>query len=92
MAEPTYRRARELLEADLGDELLALDQQGGSCFAFNSVATDVWRRLAAPATFDELRAGLMADYDVDGDTCDADLTALLSELEAAGLIARAPAA
>ena len=48
MGDVTYQRATELLEADLGDELVALDQAQGQCFGFNGVATSVWRLLASP--------------------------------------------
>jgi len=33
-----YERATQLLEADLGDELVALDTEGGNCFGFNPAA------------------------------------------------------
>ena len=34
------------MEAELGEELVALDPQAGNCFGFNEVAAWVWRRLA----------------------------------------------
>ena len=43
MNRERYERAAQLLEADLGDELMALDVEGGTCFGFNAVATGVWR-------------------------------------------------
>ena len=83
---PLYRRNRELLEADLGDELLALDIQGGLCFGFNEVAATVWRLLATPQSFDQLCATLRADYEVTPEDCAADLRVLLNELEEKSLI------
>ena len=41
MSDTRYQRATELLEAELGDELVALDQAQGQCFGFNGVATSV---------------------------------------------------
>ena len=50
-----YVRAVDLLEADIGNELVALEPEAGNCFGFNEVATVVWRKLAEPKSFDELR-------------------------------------
>lgn len=90
MEEASYRRAIQLLEAGIGDELVALEPEKGSCFGFNSVAAWVWRRLAEPATFDQLRDGLLAEYEVGGEQCVAELHALLDDLMAKGLVEKAP--
>jgi coenzyme PQQ synthesis protein D (PqqD) len=82
----SYRRAKELMEADVGDELVALDPNGGNCFGFNEVATWVWRRLAEPATFEQLRDGLLAEYEVSSDQCSSELQELLDDLATRGLV------
>lgn len=89
MTEPFYHRAMELLEADIDDELVALEPGQGSCFGFNSVATTVWKYLAVPRTGDELKAHLLAEYDVGELTCETELRELLDNFEAKGLISRA---
>ena len=60
----TYQRAKNLMEADVGDEIVALDVDGGTCFGFNDVASSVWRKLAEPMRFEMLRDELLAEYDV----------------------------
>jgi hypothetical protein len=86
MHEPVYERAAKLLEADLGNELVALDVDGGNCFGFNSVATGVWRHLDSPKSFAELKQALLAEYDVADDQCDGELRELLGDLLQKGLI------
>lgn len=86
MDDISYRRATELMEANLGDELVALDPSKGNCFGFNGVATSVWRRLAEPTTFDQLRDALLDEYDVTRDECTPELHALLEDLVAKGLV------
>ena len=81
-----YVRNVDLLEAEIGDELVALDADAGACFGFNSVASDVWRFLAQPRTPDELEAELLALYDVDPLQCRSDLAELLAKLTALGLV------
>jgi hypothetical protein len=87
LSNPLYRRAVELMEAELGDELVALAPDEGSCFGFNGVATRVWRRLAEPATFEQLRDGLLSEYDVSSEQCTSELQDLLDDLLQRGLIA-----
>jgi hypothetical protein len=68
------------MEAELGDELVALDPDGGKCFGFNNVATSVWGLLKEPKSFDELRGALLDEYEVDPEQCTRELRALLDDL------------
>ncbi len=86
MIEKTFERAQELLEAELGDELVALDPIAGECFGFNGVATSVWRLLEKPTTFGQLEQALVAEYDVERVQCTAELSTLLDDLIAKGLV------
>ena len=83
---PIYRRARDLMEADIGNELVALDPNGGNCFGFNEVATSVWRSLQQPKSFDQLRQELLEEYEVGEDQCESELRLLLEDLTAKDLI------
>lgn len=85
----SYRRATDLLEAKLGDELVALDPGKGNCFGFNGVATWVWHRLEQPASFDQLRNGLLNEYEVTDEQCTRELQELLDDLTAKGLVTTA---
>lgn len=86
MHHPKYQRAAMLMEAEVGDEVVGLDPQNGSCFGFNSVAASVWRALVEPHTFAELRDGLLEEYDVELADCTAELKSLLDDMTAKGLI------
>lgn len=88
---PVYRRAISLMEAEIGDELVALDADAGVCFGFNGVATFVWRSLERPKHFDELHSMLMDEYDVSSGQCAEDLGQLLDDLQSKGLVAQSPA-
>jgi len=86
VTSPVYRRAVDLMEADLGDELVALDPNAGDCFGFNSVATSVWRQLEEPRTFEELRDALLDEYEIDQQQCAQELKELLENMSERGLI------
>nr|NUR37995.1 PqqD family protein [Sphingomonas sp.] len=81
-----YQRAVDLMEADLGDELVALDPNAGECFGFNSVATSVWRQLAEPRSFEQLRDALLEEYQVEREQCAMELRELLANLAEQGLV------
>jgi hypothetical protein len=81
-----YRRSAQLLEAEINDELVALEPNQGTCFGFNSVATDVWRRLEQPRSFAELKNALLAEYDVSEEQCSGELRELLEQMREARLI------
>ena len=88
MKQFQYERAVDLLSADIGDELVALDAEGGHCFGFNSVAASVWRLLEVPRTFDQLKSDLMQEYEVSEQQCDSDLAELLDDFVNKRLIRR----
>jgi hypothetical protein len=80
------------MEAELGDELVALDANAGNCFGFNSVATSVWRNLEQPKTFEQLRDALLDEYQVEPEQCARELNELLQDLSQKGLVTVAPQA
>lgn len=80
-----YHR-KAVLEAEIGEELVALDPDAGHCFGFNGVATSVWRQLEQPKTFDQLRDFLIEEYEVDEDECTNELARLLRNLTEHGLV------
>lgn len=82
----SYSRAVRLMEAELGDELVALDSDAGQCFGFNSVAASVWRVLEQPRTFDELRDSLLLEYEVGFEQCSTELHELLTDMVGRGLV------
>jgi Coenzyme PQQ synthesis protein D (PqqD) len=89
VAGTIYRRSLDLMEAELGDELVALDPNAGECFGFNSVATSVWRELEQPKTFEQLHNALLGQYEVEPEQCARELQELLDDLSAKGLVTAA---
>lgn len=79
-------RTRQLLEADVSGEIVALDVEKGQCYGLNSVGSRVWMLLAERTTISDICATLTREFDVDADTCQAEVTRLVSELQAEGLV------
>ena len=68
------------MEAELGDELVGLEPDGGDCFGFNSVAKRVWQLLAVPRSSEQLASALMDEFDVNPIECTDGLNELLNDL------------
>lgn len=68
-ANAMFARVVALMEAEIGDEIVALHVDRGMCFGFNPVAASVWRLLAQPRSFEEIRSALLGEYDVDEELC-----------------------
>jgi glycosyltransferase involved in cell wall biosynthesis len=81
-----------LLETEVDGELLGLHVENGTCYGFNGTATRIWALIETPQRVSALRDALLAEFDVDAETCGRQLMELLRELEADGLVEMQPAA
>lgn len=79
-------RAGSLMEATIGNEIVALDVNRGQCIGLNEVASTAWRLLEHPTTSQALISGMMTEYEVDEKECARDILELLEDLHARGLI------
>ena len=92
MSAMLYSRAAPLLEAEIDDEIVALDREQGEVFGFNLVASDVWRLLEQPLSLGDLCAQLEQRYEVEPEQCAREITELLDQLVEMKLVKRIPAA
>lgn len=83
-------RAATLIEAGIGEDMFALDVDGGHCLSFNATAAHVWQALETPQTMDALCASLIQSYAIDTATCRAEVTALIDSLAAERLVTLTP--
>ena len=90
--ELEVRRTGELLATEVDGEIVALNIETGTCYGFNGTATRIWSLIETPRRVGELRDALLEEYEVDPATCEAELMALLRDLEGDGLVALQPAA
>ncbi len=82
-------RTSSVLQSEVDGDIVALDVEKGQCYGMNTVASQVWALLEAPMTPAQICARLEADYEVDEDTCRAQVLGLLEDLLAEGLVKRA---
>jgi hypothetical protein len=80
-----YDKIAGIIETDLADELILLDPASGEMFSLNDTGRRVWRALPAPSVA-EVARGLVAALEVDQETAERDVAALLDRLVRAGLV------
>jgi len=75
-----------LIEAEVDGELVGLHIDNGNCYGFNQTATRIWKLIEQPASLADICAALTAEFNVGDAECEAQVRALLAELESDGLI------
>lgn len=81
-----YRADSQTAMRSAGAEVYLLSLASGELFGLNPVAAQVWRWLAAPRSRLEIVQLLTAEFEVDEETANRDLSALLATLLAKELI------
>lgn len=79
-------RTRDLLESEVDGDIIALSIQKGMCYGFNNVGSRVWGLLAEETSITEICGVLASEFEVDEQVCRDDVTKLVTELSAEGLV------
>jgi len=85
MTHTRFRRHPDAPAAPLGDRLLVLDVSRARFVGLNTVGARVWALLETPRSADDLVAKLLAEFEVDAETCRTETAAVLRDLVARGL-------
>lgn len=80
-----YRRRPQVIETDLGAELILLDPLTQEMFALNATGREVWRALDGRA-LDDIAARVVAAFDVTREVASADVLSLVHRLVDARLV------
>ena len=84
--EAIVLRNASVLAAEIGGELVLMSVSQWHYFGLNSVASDIWERLASPMRVEALCESLATDYDGDIQVIRKDVMELLSKLASRELI------
>ena len=90
-ADVLVTRREGMIEAEVDGELVGLNVATGTCFGFNLTAQRIWRLIERPTRLSALCAALSEEFAIDEVECEADVSALLEELQREGLVALSPA-
>ena len=81
-----YMRTPDVIEADVGGEIVLLHTQSWQYFEFDKVGSAIWGLLSAPASLDALVASLTNQFEVDETRCREETRSFLNEMIEQGLI------
>ncbi len=85
MRDQMWTRDAECVSTEVEDALVLLDLDGGTYFALNGPAADVWLALEVPCSTGALIDRLTAKYAVSAEHCAKSLDTLLADLLDKGL-------
>lgn len=77
---------KEQISADLQDEAVVLDLTKNMYYGLDEVGARIWALIDEPMKVSEIRDAIVAEYDVDEETCQRDLIGFLDSLEVEGLV------
>jgi len=89
--EDRFRHAPSARAARAGDDLVLLHLGRGTYYTLNETGAFLWGRLDSERTLQEIGAAMVERFEIDAETAWGDLSALVDELVAEGLIEPAPA-
>ncbi len=79
-------RIDNTVDAEVDDDIVALNLDTGTSYGLNSVGARIWKRLAEPTRVSDLCASLVAHYDVEPATCAGQVLELLGQLQSESLL------
>lgn len=84
-------RNPDTLSAEIDDEVVALDIAKGACYGLDAVGARIWAMIESPKAIRDVCDALTEAYEVDVETCRADVLELFTTLREEGLVEIAPA-
>ena len=78
--------AKDKVFSEIEGEVVVLDLESGTYYGLDSVGARVWHLIQEPQTVTAVRDALLDEFEVDLGRCEKDLTALVQEMAAAGLV------
>lgn len=80
------RQSDDIVASDIDNEKVMMSIEQGAYFGLDPIGSRIWELLEQPLTVAELIEQLLQRYDVDRETCIADLMPHLVELQENGLL------
>jgi len=81
-----YRRTSDIIEAEVGGEIVLLHTQNWQYFEFDAVGAAIWGLLKEPRDLASLVGALTERFDVDQARCAEETKAFLDEMIEQGLV------
>ena len=83
---PLYSRTQDIIEAEVGGEVVVLHTQSWQYYEFDRTGTTIWHLLKEPRNLGSLVDDLLAKFDVDRARCTEETRAFLDDMVEQGLV------
>jgi len=81
------RRNGDWLSARVGDEIMMMSAEKGNYLGLSEVGARIWELIETPRDMESLCAVLQQEFEVDAETCRADVGAFVADMGKHGAIA-----
>ena len=83
-------QADDVISAEIEDEIVMLRLESDAYYHTDDIGAEIWRRIAEPTTVRALCEQLLELYEVEPETCQADVLAFLQEAHSEGTVRIVP--
>jgi hypothetical protein len=85
--ETALSRNENILHAPVGtEEVVMMSVEAGRYYGLNAVASRIWELLEKPMTVAQVCARLCDEFEVDAQTCEAEVLKFISDLMDNGIV------
>ena len=84
--QSTVCAAKNQVSCDLAGEAVILSLDQGMYYSMNPVGARIWSMIQMSISVKEIRDTIISEYEIGAEICEADLLAILEDLEREGLI------
>ena len=72
--------------SEIDNEKVMIDFETGKYFMIKGVGNDIWERVQAEISVDDLISSLLSEYEIDEPTCEKQVIAFLDKLNEYGFL------
>jgi hypothetical protein len=91
LTDSLVQRSKNQIACDMDGEVVILDLASGTYYGLDTVGARVWSLIEQPAALPDIHEAIMAEFDVDAQTCSRDVQAFLERMHSIGLVDVSPA-
>lgn len=81
-----YRLSKDVLHAEVGEEIVLMDSASGNYFGVKGVFRHVFHMLSEGASLERMAAEVASQVKVSREQAEQDIGGILSKMESAGLV------
>ena len=89
VSEMKFERNNDIISSEMGGETVMMSIENGKYFSVNPVGSRIWELLHSPQTVAQLVDALLDGYEIDRATCEKEVVAFLTHMEAENVVKKA---